>query len=57
MKTKICLFVFLLFGYYVADSKDVAENNQSSASHINVTVSPDLYNLADKWVREYENQK
>ena len=53
MKTEICLFILLLLGYYVADSKELKGEIQTPESALNVTASPDLYNLTKKWVDEY----
>lgn len=55
MKTRICLFFALaLLCYCTSDSKGVASTNKpSSESSLNVLTTPDLYNLAMKWVSEY----
>ena len=55
MKTKIFLSItLLLLGCFYAISKEAASNdNNSSAGSINVTASPELYDLTMKWANEY----
>lgn len=55
MKTKIFLSItLLLLGCFYAISKEAASSNDnSSAGSINVTTSPELYDLTMKWANEY----
>jgi len=55
MKTRIFLTItFLVLGCFYAISKEAtSSDNNSSAGSINVTASPELYDLTMKWANEY----